>query len=90
MSCVLQDSIDEHDIPKEMRHRIMTFYRHKYRGGQYWHHESILRELPYDMQVILSSLSAIGVHYTTWFPSSTALSLRGAWLYCIPDKGYTP
>lgn len=48
---VLQDAIDECQAPEEMRHRIMTFYRHKYKGGQYWHQESVLKELPYDMQV---------------------------------------
>lgn len=48
--CV-QDALDEREVSEEMRHRIMTFYRHKYEGGQYWHQESILQELPYDMQV---------------------------------------
>ena len=46
-----QDAIDEQYVSDNMRHRIMTFYRHKYEGGQNWHQESILRELPYDMQV---------------------------------------
>ncbi|KAL3143545.1 Potassium/sodium hyperpolarization-activated cyclic nucleotide-gated channel 3 [Trebouxia sp. C0009 RCD-2024] len=91
------DSLDEHEIPEEMRHRIMSFYRHKYEGGQYWHQESILRELPYDMQVeaalhsadaLLSKVSIIGEEPT--LKEKVALMLQPAYILkggCILRQG---
>jgi len=51
VQCGLQEAVDSRELSDAMRDRILTFYRHKYKGGQSWHHDSILRELPYDMQV---------------------------------------
>lgn len=50
----LQETTDTRDLPENLRHRIIEYFKYKYRDGKVRNQEEVLRELPYDMQVCLS------------------------------------
>ena len=61
--------MDARELSEPLKERILTYYRLKYKSGQMWHHESIFRELPYDMQVCAVLLSKQSINQSIYLMS---------------------
>lgn len=46
----LQETTHTHDLPENLRRRIIEYFKYKYRDGKLRNQEAVLHELPYDMQ----------------------------------------
>ena len=56
----MQETTDTRDLPESLRHRIIEYFKYKYRDGKVRNQEEVLRELPYDMQVCSCFLCITG------------------------------
>ena len=53
---MMQETTHTHDLPEALRRRIIEYFKYKYRDGKLRNQETVLRELPYDMQARLPFL----------------------------------